>query len=117
MCYESDIAKFFIILGGLIATIHMFKTKRGFLNLRKLFESEQSIYSENWMRSIVEGVGIYRLILKIDFQLDIENTFYVPSFSRNFISFLDYLLLDMISILIFLPWIFWKIIKLLILPI
>ena len=103
MCYESNFAKFFIILGGLIAKIHMFNTKQGFLNLRKLLESEQSIYSVNWMCSTVEGVGIYRLILKIDFQLDIENTFYVPYFSGNFISFLDYLLLDMISILIFQP--------------
>ena len=38
------------------------------------------------MRSHVEAVGTYRLVLKSGFNLDLQNTFYVPSFSRNLVS-------------------------------
>ena len=48
--------------------------------------SEQSIYLGNRMRSHVEAVGTYKLVLKSSFHLDLENTFYVPSFSRNLVS-------------------------------
>ena len=40
------------------------------------------------MCSHVEAVGTYRLVLRFDFVLDLERTFYVPSFSRNLISVL-----------------------------
>ena len=48
--------------------------------------SEQSIYFGNKMHSHVEGVGTYRLVLCSGFVLELEKTFYVPSFSRNLIS-------------------------------
>ena len=38
------------------------------------------------MCSRVEGVGTFRLILKTGYVLDLNNVFYVPSFSRNLIS-------------------------------
>ena len=38
------------------------------------------------MRSHVEAVGTFRLVLKSGFVLDLENTVYVPSFSRNLVS-------------------------------
>ena len=38
------------------------------------------------MGSQVEAVGTFRLILESGFVLDLENTFYVPSFSRNLVS-------------------------------
>ena len=37
------------------------------------------------MCSKVEGVGTFRLILKTGYVLDLNNVFYVPSFSRNLI--------------------------------
>jgi len=40
------------------------------------------------MGSHVEAVGTYKLVLKSGFQLDLESTFYVPSFSRNLVSVL-----------------------------
>jgi hypothetical protein len=36
--------------------------------------------------SPVVAVRTYRLILKTGYVLDLENVFYIPSFSRNFIS-------------------------------
>lgn len=45
-----------------------------------------NIYSGNETSSKVEAVGTFRLILKTGFMLDLENTFCIPSFSRNLIS-------------------------------
>ena len=66
--------------------IHIANTIQGFLNQIKPAESERSIYSENRIGSHVEAVGTYRLVLRSGFVLDLERTFYVPSFSRNLIS-------------------------------
>jgi hypothetical protein len=38
------------------------------------------------MRSKIEVVGTFRLVLKFGLILDLENVFYVPSFSWNLIS-------------------------------
>ena len=48
--------------------------------------SEQRIYSGNKMSSHVEVVGSCGLVLSSSFILNLEKTFYVPSFSRNLIS-------------------------------
>ena len=48
--------------------------------------SEQCIYSGNKMRSHVEAVGTCSLVLSSGFIFNLENAFYVPSFSRNLIS-------------------------------
>ena len=48
--------------------------------------SEQYIYSGNKMRSHVEAIGTYSLVLSSGFILNLENIFYVPSFFRNLIS-------------------------------
>ena len=34
----------------------------------------------------VEAIGTYRLVLQFGFSLELANTFYVPSISRNLIS-------------------------------
>ena len=49
-------------------------------------KSELSIYSRNRISSHVKAVGTYRLVLRFGFVLDLEITFFVPSFSRNLIS-------------------------------
>ena len=38
------------------------------------------------MSSKIEGMRIFRLVLKFGFHLDLKNTFYIPSFSRNLVS-------------------------------
>ena len=48
--------------------------------------SEQCIYSGNKMCSHVEVVRTCSLVLSSGFILNLEKTFYVPSFSRNLIS-------------------------------
>ena len=67
-------------------TIHVANTMQGFLNQRKPTESERSIYLGNQISSHVEAVETYRLVLISVFVLNLENTFFVLSFSRNLIS-------------------------------
>ena len=67
-------------------TIHVANTMQGFLNQRKPTKSECSIYSGNQIISHVEAIGTYRLVLRSSFVLNLEKTFFVPSFSRNLIS-------------------------------
>ena len=40
----------------------------------------------NWVRASIEAIGTYRLFLDIDHHLDLFQTFYVPSISRNLVS-------------------------------
>ena len=54
-------------------------------NLRKSVGSEQGIYSGNKMRSHVEAIGTCTLVLSSGFVLNLEKTFYIPSFSKNLI--------------------------------
>ena len=68
------------------STIHISNTLQGMQNLRKPIPSEQCIYSGNKMRSHVEAVGTCSLVLSSGFILNLEKTFYIPSFSRNLIS-------------------------------
>ena len=49
-------------------------------------QSERLIYSGNKISSQVDSVGTYRLVLKSAFVLELERTFYIPSFSKNLIS-------------------------------
>ena len=48
--------------------------------------SEQHIYSSNKKSSHVEAIGTYSLVLSSGFILELEKTFYVPKFSKNWIS-------------------------------
>ena len=55
-------------------------------NLRKPVRSEQFILSGNKMGLHVETIGTCYLTLDGGFVLELQMTFYVPSFPRNFIS-------------------------------
>ena len=68
------------------STIYIFNTMQDFLNLRKSKGNEEGIYSGNQMRSKIKDVETFRLVLKFRFILNLENIFYIPSFSRNLIS-------------------------------
>ena len=48
--------------------------------------SEQCIYSGSKMSSYVEAIGTCSLVLSSGFILELEKTFYIPSFSSNLIS-------------------------------
>ncbi|KAL5827481.1 hypothetical protein ACOSQ4_019278 [Xanthoceras sorbifolium] len=88
VCYESNMVKINIntwwIDSG--STIHISNSLQGLQNLRKPVGSEQSILSGNKMGSHVEAVGTCYLTLSSGFVLELDKTFYVPSFSRKLIS-------------------------------
>jgi len=88
VCYESNMVNVNIntwwIDSG--STIHISNSLQGLQNLRKPVGSEQSILSGNKMGSHVEALGTCYLTLSSGFVLELERTFYVPSFSRNLIS-------------------------------
>ena len=104
VCYESNMVNinhntWWIDSGS---PIHVSNTLQGMQNLRKPVGSEQCIYLGSKMSSRVEAIGTCSLVLSSGFILELEKTFYVPSFSRNLIlisrivplrfsfSFLDY---------------------------
>ena len=87
VCYESNMVNvnhntWWIDSGS---TIHVSNTLQGMQNLRKPVRSEQCIYSGSKMSSRV-AIGTCNLVLSSGFILELEKTFYVPSFSRNLIS-------------------------------
>jgi hypothetical protein len=74
--------------GGLIdfdSTVYISNTLQGMRNLRKPMGNKQNIYSGNKMCSHVQAIGTCYLILGNGFDLELEMTFYVLSFSRNLI--------------------------------
>ena len=88
VCYESNIVNvnhntWWIDFGS---TIHVSNTLQGMQNLRKPVGSELCLYSASKMSSRVEAIGTCSLVLRSGFILELEKTFYVPSFSRNLIS-------------------------------
>ena len=59
---------------------------QGFLTTRKPKESEKFLYMGNRLKVGVIVVGTYRLVLETGYRMDLLNTFYVPSISRNLVS-------------------------------
>ena len=68
------------------STIHDSNILQRMQNTRKPVGSELCIYSSNKMSLRVEAIGTGSLVLSSGFILELEMTFYVPSFSRNLIS-------------------------------
>ena len=68
------------------STIHVSNTLQGIQNLRKPVGSEQCIYLGSKMSSRVEAIATCSLVLSSCFILELEKTFYFPSFSRYLIS-------------------------------
>ncbi|RVW37000.1 Retrovirus-related Pol polyprotein from transposon TNT 1-94 [Vitis vinifera] len=68
------------------ATTHVTNLMQGFLTTRKPKESEKFLYMGNRLKVEVVAVGTYRLLLETGHRMDLLNTFYVPSISRNLVS-------------------------------
>ena len=88
VCYESNFTNvnhntWWIDSGS---TIHFSNTLQGMRNLRKLVGSERYIHSGRRLSSHVEAIEAFSLELSSGFVLELEKTFYVPSFSRNLLS-------------------------------
>ena len=67
------------------STTHISNTLEDMQNLRKPVGSEQNVLSDNKVGSHVESFGTCNLFLDNGYVLDLEMTFYRPSFSRNLI--------------------------------
>jgi len=67
-------------------TSHVSNMMQGFLSTRIIKPNEKFVFSGNRMKVAVEVVGTYCLIFDTGFYLDLMDTFYVPSISRNLVS-------------------------------
>lgn len=67
-------------------TTHSSVSMQGCLCCRKPSDGERYIYVGDGKTIQVEAIGKFRLLLKTGFYLDLDETFIVPSFSRNLIS-------------------------------
>ncbi|XP_075091938.1 uncharacterized protein LOC142172071 [Nicotiana tabacum] len=68
------------------ATAHVSTTLHGFLMIQTTNPNRDLLFMENRMKAPIEGVGAYHLILETGRHLDLLQTLYVPSVSRNLIS-------------------------------
>ena len=88
VCYESNLSEvpnntWWLDSG---ATTHVTNTMQGFLTIRTTKSRNDFLFMGNRMKAPVEGIGTYRLVLDTGYQLDLYDTLYVPSISRNLIS-------------------------------
>lgn len=82
--FVSDIATWWVDTG---ATTHLSVTMQGCLSHRKPRDDERYVYWGNGSGIKVEAIRHFRLLLTSGFYLDLHDTFVVPSFKRNLISF------------------------------
>ncbi|KAK2988306.1 hypothetical protein RJ640_011977 [Escallonia rubra] len=68
------------------ATVHITNSLQGFLSVKKLNKGDCNVLVENGEKAQVGAVGTLRLVLESGFNLDLVDTVYVPSMTRNLIS-------------------------------
>ena len=68
------------------STIHISNSLQGMRNLRKPVGNEQNVLSGNKVCSHAKSIRTCNLVLDNGYVLDLERTFYIPSFSRTLIS-------------------------------
>ena len=68
------------------ATTHINVSMQGCLRCWKPSDGERYIYVGDCKTVEVEAIGNFRLLLKTGFYLDLDETYFVPSFRRNLIS-------------------------------
>jgi len=88
VCFESNLTEvphntWWIDSG---CTTHVSNMMQGFLTTRTINPNEKFVFMGNRVKVPVETVGTYRLILDTEFHVDLFDTFYVPSISRNLVS-------------------------------
>ncbi|KAK2990326.1 hypothetical protein RJ640_003598 [Escallonia rubra] len=67
-------------------TVHISNSLQGFLSVKKLNKGDRNVLVGNGEKAQVEAVGTLRLVLESGFNLDLVDTVYVPSMTRNLIS-------------------------------
>ena len=88
VCFESNLIEVphntWWINSG--CTTHVSNVMQEFLTTRTINPNEKFVFMGNKEKVPMEAVGIYHLILDIEYHLDLMDTFYVPSITRNLIS-------------------------------
>jgi hypothetical protein len=67
-------------------TTHVSNTMQGFLLIQAINPNENFMLMGNRVRASIKAIGTYRLFLNTNHHLDLFQTFYVPSISRNLVS-------------------------------
>ncbi|KAF3655398.1 putative receptor protein kinase TMK1-like [Capsicum annuum] len=67
-------------------TVHVSNTMQGFFTIQTINKNEKFAYMGNRVKAPVEAIKTYRLILDTGRHLDLVETYYVPSLSRNLVS-------------------------------
>ena len=88
VCFESNLAEvpyntWWIDFG---CTTHVSNILQGFLTTQTTNPNEKFVFMGNRVKAPVEAIGTYRLILDTGHHLDLFQTLYVPSVSRNLVS-------------------------------
>jgi len=88
VCFESNFAEVPYNTWWLDSgcTTHVSNTMQGFLTTQTISQNEKFILMGNRAKVQVEAIGTYRLVLDTGHHLDLFQTFYVPSVSRNLVS-------------------------------
>ena len=68
------------------ATTHVSNTMHGFLTFQSTNLNDNFLFMGNRIKAPIEGIRTYRLVLDTRCHLDLLQTFYVPSLSRNLVS-------------------------------
>ncbi|KAI0524826.1 hypothetical protein KFK09_004214 [Dendrobium nobile] len=88
VCFESNLAEvpyntWWIDSG---CTTHVSNVMQGFLTTQTIKPNEKFVFMGNRVKAQVEAIGTYRLILDTGHHLDLFQTLYVHSVSRNLVS-------------------------------
>lgn len=67
------------------ATTHVSHFMQGFLSIQTIKGSEKFLYKGNRMKTQIEGIGTYRLILNTGYHIDLKSYLYVPRCARNLV--------------------------------
>ena len=73
---------------------------QGFLTIQTISPNEKFVFMGNKVKAPVEAIETYHLKLDAEHHLDLLETLYVPSLSRNLVSLLNLMLLDTLLILV-----------------
>ncbi|KAL6338190.1 hypothetical protein AAG906_015153 [Vitis piasezkii] len=73
-------------LRSMVPLVHVSNSMQGFLTIQTLNQNESSIVMGNGVKVPVVATGTFRLFLDTDCYLDLFQTLYVPSISRNLVS-------------------------------
>ena len=68
----------------------------GFLTFQSTNLNDNLLFMGNRMKASIKGMGTYRLVLDTGCHLDLLQTLYVPSLSRNLVMYQNLMLLSLL---------------------